>query len=193
MATGIGPITPISQFEILKTDPWTNAINAYRGVKEGQGRGLENQKMKEEMPYVGPRQDAALKQAILMNEGLGFTNRKSAAEEPYYGQNAQSDAYKKQMEAAMYEDMMRADIERQQMLNRESNQKISDPWAGAGGPQGLLSAYNQAVQRGDPNAALLLDQLKRSSSGMSGNASSFRSFPMDVKRALIAQGTRNSR
>ena len=110
MATQIGPITPISQFEILRTDPWTNAINAYKGVKEGQGRGLDNQKMKEEMPYVGPRQDAALKQAIAMNKGLDYKNQQSGAEAPYYGQMAENAATVSGINAQYAEPAKMADI-----------------------------------------------------------------------------------
>ena len=61
MTTGIGPQTPISQFQIIQQDPFSNAIGAYLNMQQAGGQGIQNKmnKAKLQNPALMAGGDAA--------------------------------------------------------------------------------------------------------------------------------------
>ena len=110
MATQIAPYVPAQSFDMIQEDPWSTAINAYRGVKAGQGQGLQNEIMKKKMPFVGPEADAAVQKAFLDIE-------KMEAEKPYWGTKAEADAKLAQSQAKWHGPQANAMIQRQFALS----------------------------------------------------------------------------
>lgn len=162
--------------------PWGSMFDSYGKMKEAQNQQIQNEMNRMKMPYIAPQQQAVLQNQQLQNQDL-------QAQAKYWDQNYANDAQIKQVDAAMAEQMKRAEINHMKMQDASTQNELTNPLLGSAGPQGLLAAYNYAVQNNDPNADLLLQELKRTAGGKQDNSLLFRSYPMDVKRGLIAQGT----
>lgn len=76
-------------------------------------------------------------------------------------------------------------LQQQRLASAEKSRRTDEYGGNLTGTAGQLAAYNAAVKSGDPNADLILEGIKKGGSGASND---FRSYPMDVKRSLIAKG-----
>jgi hypothetical protein len=136
------------------------------------GQELLNQERQSTLPYAASSAEARLIGQLLMNEGKGIENQFMPQEQQMKMQEHNLMNAVKNMQMQKYA----AEIAR---LNDPAN-----PLNNATGVAGQLAAYNTLKSQGDPNADLILENIKRQ---MGGSSRAFSKLPMDVKRAQIAQ------
>lgn len=126
---GQSPIQQMNQFHPYAQDPFTTAIQAYQGVKQGQGQGIQNQLNQAKLPYAGDMAKAELMQAVAQG-------RLTQEQAQYFGQQAQAtmglqraQTRELQLGNMLAEETIpakRIAIEKEMLLNQAMIQKIRD-------------------------------------------------------------------